>query len=469
MSRAFDEHRIVNSEATTSDWRGVIGQRDAVALLALLGTGLVIRVQLPLAPSIEVALLLIALGAAVVSPLAAVTIAILALPFAYETVVLLEHKLSMLEIAIIVAVTGTALAAVFALRHAGGRHRLRQSAQPWWLSASAIIFLVAGTASLWVTGIEHLDENLRVYRWTIAEPVSFWAACAWTLQRHRERWFIAGAFVVVGAVTGMAAVVEAVFGPGGMAGGSVNRPQLDFPHPNNLAFLLERTAAFAVGLSLTARQSLWWKAGAFLALGGVFATFSRGAYLAVAIAVVWLVGSRHRQGRTIVAGTAVAVAAIGALWIGGRLFDPGGGGEVPTRLAIWRSSARMLADHLLTGVGLDGFLYDYWRRYVEPSGWPERYTSHPHNLPLDVWLRLGILGILAFAAVTGAYVLAVGRQRLVRPHSAPLMAASTAALLAGIGHGLVDNGYFLPDLAAMTWFFIALSTGAAAGVQPEPS
>jgi hypothetical protein len=30
------------------------------------------------------------------------------------------------------------------------------------------------------------------------------------------------------------------------------------------------------------------------------------------------------------------------------------------------------------------------------------------------------------------------------------------ALVGGIGHGLVDNGFFLPDLATMTWFFVAM-------------
>jgi O-antigen ligase len=127
----------------------------------------------------------------------------------------------------------------------------------------------------------------------------------------------------------------------------------------------------------------------------------------------------------------------------------------------------MLLDNPVSGVGLDGFLYEYWRRYVEPSGWPERYTSHPHNIILDVWLRLGILGLVAFAALAAAFAVTLRAERRPRPDAASLMAAASAALVAGLVHGLVDNGYFLPDVAAMTWFLIALGAGHAAGAHPD--
>ncbi|MER3437068.1 MAG: hypothetical protein C4346_05405, partial [Chloroflexota bacterium] len=48
---------------------------------------------------------------------------------------------------------------------------------------------------------------------------------------------------------------------------------------------------------------------------------------------------------------------------------------------------------------LDQFLYQYRPRYIEPAGWAERYTSHPHNLVLDFWLRLGLGGLLTLVAM----------------------------------------------------------------------
>ena len=37
-----------------------------------------------------------------------------------------------------------------------------------------------------------------------------------------------------------------------------------------------------------------------------------------------------------------------------------------------------------------------------------------------------------------------------------LALGALAALVTGFVHGMVDNGFFLPDLAVLTWFAIAL-------------
>ena len=41
--------------------------------------------------------------------------------------------------------------------------------------------------------------------------------------------------------------------------------------------------------------------------------------------------------------------------------------------------------------------------------------------------------------------------------------------MAGATHGLIDNGYFLPDLAVMTWFLIALFERQASGASTDSS
>ena len=104
---------------------------------------------------------------------------------------------------------------------------------------------------------------------------------------------------------------------------------------------------------------------------------------------------------------------------------------------------------------------------MEPAGWPERYTSHPHNLLLDLWLSVGILGLAAFCWLV---VCAVGLARGARSADSliplPMVAGASGALVAGLVHGLVDNGFLLPDLAVMTWLFLAYlerSGGGSAG------
>nr|MBA2247731.1 hypothetical protein [Chloroflexia bacterium] len=112
-------------------------------------------------------------------------------------------------------------------------------------------------------------------------------------------------------------------------------------------------------------------------------------------------------------------------------------------------------DHPLVGVGPDQFLYQYGRRYIEPGAWPERYTSHPHNIVLDVWLRLGAAGAGVFAALLLGVWRFVWRSREMIRHDS-IACGAVAALAGGAAHGLLDNGFFLPDLAATTWVAIAL-------------
>jgi O-antigen ligase len=132
---------------------------------------------------------------------------------------------------------------------------------------------------------------------------------------------------------------------------------------------------------------------------------------------------------------------------------------------IWDGAYRILRDFPLTGIGLDQFYVMYGLRYIEPEGWPERYTSHPHNVFLDFWLSLGLAGLALVLA--GLIWLGWRTFRLSRlqPPSG-LAVAGAAALTAGAVHGLVDNAFFLPDLAVLTWVSVALLIDAPR-VAPE--
>jgi O-antigen ligase len=128
----------------------------------------------------------------------------------------------------------------------------------------------------------------------------------------------------------------------------------------------------------------------------------------------------------------------------------------------------MVRDHPVFGVGLDQFLYQYAPRYVDPAGWPERYTSHPHNLILDVWLRLGLAGLVLLAGVVYICIRDIRRLRgaVARSDQRRLAVAGAALLVGGATHGLVDNAFFLPDLAVLTWIAVALIEPVPSGTPP---
>ena len=219
-------------------------------------------------------------------------------------------------------------------------------------------------------------------------------------------------------------------------------------------------------------------------------SFSRGAWLASAagVAVVligllalrggvaprswWRSVARRRGGtagrRTLIAAVAalvlVLVLGIGLATRVERLSSIGDplGGTMALRLQLWGAALRMGLDHPLFGVGPDGFLYAY-PAYREGVAWKEPFVSHPHNLILDYWLRGGIMGVAALGWLLAAW--GRGVWRVLRkggaavPNAPPdgvrrsqLLALGLAgSLTAFVVHGLVDNSYFLPDLAYVCW------------------
>jgi O-antigen ligase len=194
----------------------------------------------------------------------------------------------------------------------------------------------------------------------------------------------------------------------------------------------------------------------FLAL--IF-TFSRGAYLGViaaAFAVAWLLGWRRivlALGGLVAAGGGVLLADGVWNFLPGRI---GGLGSTFLRLGLWRSALAMLRDHPIFGVGLDQFLTQY-PIYIVQENYYESSTSHPHNLILDFWLRLGIIGLLVFGWTLARFVrFATILAQTADPVRRALALGLIAALTDAVVHGLLDNSYFVMDLALVFWLSCAL-------------
>jgi O-antigen ligase len=118
----------------------------------------------------------------------------------------------------------------------------------------------------------------------------------------------------------------------------------------------------------------------------------------------------------------------------------------------------MIVDHPLTGVGLDNFLYAYRTRYVLPEASDELNLSHPHNVVLDSWTRLGIGGVVLMLWL-GVVFFRVGLCRyrhLPEGDDRALALGWLASMVATLAHGLIDHAFFLVDLAFI--FMLALAT-----------
>lgn len=176
-------------------------------------------------------------------------------------------------------------------------------------------------------------------------------------------------------------------------------------------------------------------------------TQTRGAWLALSLAagmaLIWQLAqqvtrtpraARGLWGAIVVLGGIALIAILTLTPLGGWLIDSSG-----QRPDIWRNSLALINDYPLTGHGLGSFemAYSTYALLVHVG-----HTMHAHNVWFDVWLNLGLLGVIA---LTGLVLNAAWPRSTVSRWRMPALIALATLLL----HGLYDDawlGYGGPGL-----------------------
>lgn len=353
---------------------------------------------------------------------------------------------------------------------------IRQRNWPWqWHPFDAWIVLLLASATIsmiWVVP-EGRGEALRVWRWLIVEPV-IWLLCA----RHAlmsgamSQWLQRG-MIVAGVVVAGLGVLQFVgfdlvpllgdkraFSENVVATGNIRRVASVYGHANNLGLFLERVWPLAVigVLGMRPQLNVRWLAVGVLALGILF-SFSRGAWMGVALAtgllVVWHLQQRRAipfvrlVGALLIAGSALVFVAV--LTRGDSI------GSIDARWLLWQESVTWLWQRPW-GLGLGQFYFyhnpEYGRSIMDARliGTSEQYASHPHNVVLDTWLNLGVVGVI----VLGGMIWHVVRRSLVYGSSHLTIRAAGVMIVAAFVHGMVDQFWFVTDLMYCFWVAVAL-------------
>lgn len=330
----------------------------------------------------------------------------------------------------------------------------RGSLEIWWgrYVWHAIALGALGMLSLFAA--TYLRFSLRELRVIIIEPALWYVMLASVLTPSR-RWVLADILMLTAVSVALVGLVGFASGHSVIVTEGVRRLASVYPSPDNAALLLDRIAPLAAAVAIlgTAPRRWWYAAAGVVMLAAIALTFSKGSWLALAAACAVL-GMRNR--RIAVAGAFVLVGGIAA-----ALSLPVSrvrlmGATSTERLWLWQAALGMIRDHPLRGIGLDQFLYLY-PRYRLPQAWREPFLSHPHNVFLDFWLSLGVLGLLWLAATVARVARHVAGLvgSLGGPDRALAMGVG-AGMAATLAHGLVDNSFFLPDLALVFWASIVL-------------
>ena len=340
--------------------------------------------------------------------------------------------------------------------------------------------LVAGLAA------SDLRAALFELRSTFLLPVLYYVLLRLARPDDRAGWWIVDGLVLGAAGVALVGLVQYVLGCNVViAEGGLPRLQSVYYSPNNVGLYLGRVWPLIVAVVLwgkghpspdsfsgrvgenispgVCRRVLYGMALVLVTVALVL-SFSRGALLlglpAALLVMGWWAGGRYRWG-------VLVLVVVGALVLIPLLRVPRFAsmldlqqGSAFFRLELWRSSLALIRDHPWFGVGPGNFLDAYRTRYVLPSAWEEFNMEHPHNVYLDHWTRLGLLGLLAGVAVQVAFFrspIASREAPILKTRIESISLGLVGSMAALLAHGLVDNTLFFPDLALAFFLILALA------------
>jgi putative inorganic carbon (HCO3(-)) transporter len=433
---------------------------DRVVLVVTVGVAILVYAVAGTVPTLTVLALLALL--LVLCPETGLPLIAVALPFYQLGRPLLGKEFSMVEILTLLTAAGWLVNLGF--RRAA--HRAQHTARSVRLAPLdwGVLALVA-VALLSLLWAEQGRVAAREFRTVILEAAVFYALLRAMVSDQRDIWRLADAWVLGGALIALVGLLQWAFGQNVITAEGVWRVRGLYGSPNNLALYLGKVFPLAVAVvawGCKGRRRWVYGVAALLMALAILLTYSRGAWIVgVPAALLFLLAMRGRRTFAFGLGLLVLLAVVLLLVVGtGRLTSLMDTTEGTTffRLQLWQSSWEMVRDQPLLGVGLDNFLYAYRTQYVLPTAWEEFNLSHPHNVVLDFWLRLGLAGLFVFCWLLVAFFWRGWRLNRGLPESGErlLVLGLMAGMVNLVTHGLVDNAFFLVDLAYAFMLMIAL-------------
>jgi putative inorganic carbon (hco3(-)) transporter len=112
------------------------------------------------------------------------------------------------------------------------------------------------------------------------------------------------------------------------------------------------------------------------------------------------------------------------------------------RLTYWQDTIKLIKAHPFFGVGIGNFDLPLSR--------------YAHNVFLQIWAEMGILGLISFIWLIIA-TLKTALQKITLPSSKIMTTALTASSIAFLIHNLFDFTFFLPEISLIWWALLGLT------------
>ena len=194
---------------------------------------------------------------------------------------------------------------------------------------------------------------------------------------------------------------------------------------------------------------------------GLAATFTRGAWLGFTAGVLALV-PLMRRARWLLIGLLVLMLVgvlVGPQHLRLRFLTVGDRQDptVKERVYMWESAMVMWKERPWLGFGPGGVKREY-HRFAKPEAMKQR-TGHVHNTPLQILIERGVIGLVAWLWIWGAfYVTALGllRRLPAATRDRALVAGSVAAVTGFLVAGLTEYNFGDSEVVMIAWTIMAL-------------
>lgn len=242
--------------------------------------------------------------------------------------------------------------------------------------------------------------------------------------------------------------------------GSVDRIVSIFGYPNALGLYLGPIIILFTGFLFFDSSRVWRLLKlAIIVVSFVAIILAKSEAAAISVVAVWLIWALFFRK---VRWWALAIIIIAVVLF---FATPAMGGYLNEKLMlqdysgmirrlIWQESWEMLKDNWFFGAGLAGY-----QTKIAPYHAPTfEIFLYPHNIILNFWSEVGILGLLSFMWL-GLLFLWKGALVVWRSVSRPqkmFYMALVAVMTQMVIHGMVDAPYFKNDLSVLFWIVVML-------------
>jgi O-antigen ligase len=344
---------------------------------------------------------------------------------------------------------------------------LTQKIEKKWFYLSILWLVVSVIAWLYNPTL----KSLGLWRAYFLEPLLFFVVLITNLKNAKDYHLLIKSIAVLIFWLAIFAVIQNFTGanlPAAFDFPKTKRLTSVFLYPNSLSLLTAGISGFLVAYYICSQRK--WE---YLAIGilGIFLSWwavSQGALLAILFAFVFF-GTvklykklKNKKQKYLFFLIIISLALIffnSSLWakINQQLFHPVldlQATSLEIRSSQWQENYALLKDNWFKGAGLNA--YQIKSVPYHKIAWLEIYL-YPHNIFLNFWSELGLLGLLCFLLILYFICYEIKKLFFEKNKLAwPLLIFWLIWLI----QGLADVPYFKNDLSLLFFVFLALTAQA---------